>query len=161
MTEADRISLHAGVDHWLAELVVIGANRTGSSIKALRGASKQRELVAARVWIALRARADGFSFPEIGRALNRDHTTIVHHCQRAGRDAAEASSPSAAPGAGRAAAAIGWPRLPGGGGRSAAPNAAAPGEDQRPGSASPACSQNAALREAARHRFQQEERTAA
>lgn len=80
MTEADRISTFADVDHGLAELVVMGANRTGSSIRALRGPSRALELIAARRWIIARARPR-YSFPEIGRALNRDHTTIVHHDQ--------------------------------------------------------------------------------
>jgi chromosomal replication initiation ATPase DnaA len=86
MTEADRIAEFANVNHELAELVVIGATRGGSSVKALRGPSQTRDLVELRRWIIARARArvdfDGrplFSFPAIGRALNRDHTTIMHH----------------------------------------------------------------------------------
>lgn len=38
----------------------------------------ERAMVAVRREIAIKARAAGFSFPEIGRALNRHHTTILH-----------------------------------------------------------------------------------
>ncbi|MGE5563153.1 MAG: hypothetical protein ACM3ZV_07555 [Bacillota bacterium] len=86
MTDADRISRFANVDRELAELVVIAATRGGHSVKHLRGPCKHKELVAARRWVVARARArrgsDGrprFSYWQIARALNRDHTTVIHH----------------------------------------------------------------------------------
>ena len=46
--------------------------------------SKQRSVrvVAARDIIIKCLRDDGWSYPEIGRLLNRDHSTIVHALKR-------------------------------------------------------------------------------
>jgi chromosomal replication initiation ATPase DnaA len=78
MTDADRISQFANVPHDLAELVVMGANRIGSSLKWFRSDRRFEELVAGRAWVAREARQRGHSFPAIGRALNRDHSSIIH-----------------------------------------------------------------------------------
>lgn len=49
------------------------------SLGQLKGRSRKRPLVDARRTIAIMARAKGCSYPQIGHALNRDHTTIMHH----------------------------------------------------------------------------------
>lgn len=53
----------------------------GVSLRQLQGKCRKRHLVVARRVVALRARDKGCSYPQIGRALNRDHTTILHHIQ--------------------------------------------------------------------------------
>lgn len=78
MTEADRLSKCANVPHDLAELVVMGANRIGSSLRWFRSDHRFSDLVDGRAWVAREARARGHSFPSIGRALNRDHSTVMH-----------------------------------------------------------------------------------
>lgn len=42
------------------------------------GTSRSRELVQARREIWKHLREQGWSYPRIGRAFNRDHTTILH-----------------------------------------------------------------------------------
>jgi chromosomal replication initiation ATPase DnaA len=50
----------------------------GFTVHELAGPSHSRALVAARREFAREARRQGYSFPEIGRALGRHHTTIMH-----------------------------------------------------------------------------------
>lgn len=85
MTDADRISCYARVHPDLARLVVTAATIGGHSLRALRGSSNARDLVLARRWVVKRARPR-FSYPEIGRALNRDHSTVIHHSRLIARD---------------------------------------------------------------------------
>lgn len=77
MTEADRLSVHANVPHDLAELIVLHAERSGYTLRAIRSDSRKRPLVQARWQIIGIVRAAGFSSPVIGRAMNRDHTSIL------------------------------------------------------------------------------------
>jgi chromosomal replication initiator protein len=51
----------------------------GSSIDALKGTSRRREIVLPRQLAMFLLREDArLSAPEIGRLLNRDHTTVLH-----------------------------------------------------------------------------------
>lgn len=77
MTDADRIAAYANVPHGLAEIVVMTANRLGYPVKSVRREGQTAPVVAARRVIAHKARAEGYSYPQIGRALNRDHTTVM------------------------------------------------------------------------------------
>lgn len=78
MTEAEQISAYASVSPEMAALVVGGAELFGFSIKKLRSPTRQRPVFRCRQWIARHARAQGHTWWEIGRALNRDHSTIIH-----------------------------------------------------------------------------------
>ena len=78
MTEADRLQQFANVPRGLAELVTIEAERAGFTIKQLRSNNTERQRVETRRRVAAMARLKGFSFPQIGRALNRDHSTIIY-----------------------------------------------------------------------------------
>ena len=78
MTDADRISAWANVPHGLAELVVMRASQRGLRLRSLRSQLRHPDLVAARHAIAKEARRLEYSYPVIGRALNRDHTSIMH-----------------------------------------------------------------------------------
>jgi hypothetical protein len=80
-TQADRISEWADVPQRLAELVVEGCAAANLDVRAVRSASRHQELVECRWRIAAQARIMGYSYPAIGRALNRDHTTIMHAVQ--------------------------------------------------------------------------------
>lgn len=77
MTETDRLQEWADVPRGLAEIVVIQANKYGFTLSQLRGPSRERGRLSARRSIARLARGEGFSFPQIGRALNRDHSTVM------------------------------------------------------------------------------------
>jgi chromosomal replication initiation ATPase DnaA len=78
MRAAERIHRFADVDRELAELVVRGARRARVKVETLRSESKVGKLVEARRWVVARARPR-WSYWAIGRALNRDHSTVVHH----------------------------------------------------------------------------------
>jgi hypothetical protein len=76
MNDIDRIAAFANVPRELAELVVIAATRSGSSIGWFRGERRFSELVDGRAWVAREARARGYNFCVIGRALNRDPSSV-------------------------------------------------------------------------------------
>lgn len=75
---AKQLAAWADVPDDLAKITVSGAKRYGLPLCAIRGDCRKRNLVVCRWYIAGRARKAGFSFPQIGRALNRDHSTIVY-----------------------------------------------------------------------------------
>ncbi len=59
------------------------ARMTGVSRAELVGPSRLKTITAARHH-AMRCMRDlGYSFPEIGRAFNRDHTTAISACRKA------------------------------------------------------------------------------
>lgn len=79
MTEAERLSSFASVPAELAELVVGSAIRADVPLRLLRSGSRARRLIHVRRSIIREARSRGFACWAIGRALNRDHSTILHH----------------------------------------------------------------------------------
>lgn len=80
-TEADRICAYANVPIELAKLVTDRAWRHRVSVKWLRSDAKHCDLIKCRTDIALRARELGYSYPIIARALNRDHSSVMHLVQ--------------------------------------------------------------------------------
>jgi hypothetical protein len=87
MRAADRISAFAGVDSELAELVVLGAKVHHVPVRELRSDRKHDRYVRVRRWVVARARPR-WSWWQIGRALNRDHSTLIHHYREVARTAA-------------------------------------------------------------------------
>lgn len=75
---ANQLAAWADVPAKLATLTAMGASKYGFPLDVLRGECRKRPIVRCRCWIARRARLEGFSFPQIGRALNRDHTSVIH-----------------------------------------------------------------------------------
>lgn len=61
----------------LRVLIARSARHLGFSLEILRGRSRARQHVDARMAVSLEARDAGYSLSEIGRALHRDHTTIL------------------------------------------------------------------------------------
>lgn len=61
------------------ELVASMAADAGVTLDDLYGPSRKAHLVELRRRISVRLHEDGVSYPEIGRLLNRHHTTILHH----------------------------------------------------------------------------------
>ncbi len=59
-------------------LIDCAARNTGRHSREITGWGRSRDLVWIRWAIALVAREHGRSLPQIGEALNRDHTTILH-----------------------------------------------------------------------------------
>jgi hypothetical protein len=78
---AEQLSAWANVPLDLAELV-IEANRRRKryGLDLLRSNTKSAGLTVVRHAIAREARARGYSYPAIGRALNRDHSSIMWAC---------------------------------------------------------------------------------
>jgi hypothetical protein len=86
MAAAQRTSVHA----WEADLEEI-ATAGGATLTLLRGPSRSRPLVELRRAAARYLRSRGCSLPEIGAALNRDHTSILHLLRTPVRSAGEAA----------------------------------------------------------------------
>ena len=78
MTDSDQLHQWADVPRELAEIVVSYADKYGFTIKELRGPSRKADRVWVRRSIAkiARHRAEPFTYWQIGRALNRDNSTI-------------------------------------------------------------------------------------
>jgi hypothetical protein len=90
MRAAERISAYAGVDLELAEIVVLGAKVHHVPVNQLRSDLTHGRFVRVRRWVVVRARPR-WSWWEIGRALNRDHSTVIYHHSRAAPAANDAS----------------------------------------------------------------------
>ena len=67
----------------IRNLVQHAASLTGEPVAAITGESRQRELFIIRCAVIYVARQQGRSFPVIGRALKRDHSSAVHAFRRA------------------------------------------------------------------------------
>lgn len=76
---AKSISAWANVPLELAQIVVsMNRHRGYCDLKQLRSSCRDTDTVKIRWQIAVEARKRGYSYPAIGRALNRDHTSILH-----------------------------------------------------------------------------------
>ena len=82
MREVLTLARCASVPPRLAAIVAYRAFRSGLSLRTLRSADKRAELVRVRQQAAWEARKSGYSLWQIGRALNRDHSTIRYSIQR-------------------------------------------------------------------------------
>jgi hypothetical protein len=76
--EADRICAFANVPLPLARLVVEISHQHNISVKSIRSACRLKSHTDCRMEIICEARERGYSLPLIGRAINRDHTTVIH-----------------------------------------------------------------------------------
>jgi chromosomal replication initiation ATPase DnaA len=89
--EAARIARHAHVALPLAHLVVAAADEAGFSVKLFRSERRGKRLAAARKACMVAARdltsaarrSRHYSYPEIGRAVNRHHSTVIVHVHAA------------------------------------------------------------------------------
>lgn len=61
----------------LAEVAEI-AKGHGYTLDEILGPRRTKHLVSVRLWCILMLRHKGLSTPQIGRIMNRDHTTICH-----------------------------------------------------------------------------------
>lgn len=78
------------VKHPQAEIARAVCAAFGVEEERLRGSLRLRPFVRARQAFMLLARREAYSFPQIGRFLNRrDHTTVMHGCGRARKLMAE------------------------------------------------------------------------
>lgn len=70
----------------LAELLEAIAGDHDLTVEVIVGHSNEAPLVKARREFAKQARARGYSFPVIGRAMGRHHTTVINLLNGAGWD---------------------------------------------------------------------------
>lgn len=54
-----------------------------AAVRLVRGRSRAAAMVRLRDRVCLALRAEGWSYPRIGRALGRDHSTVLAACRRA------------------------------------------------------------------------------
>lgn len=72
-------------DRRLAEAAARYAQRLGYTLEELRGPSRAQSLMTARVLVTVALRANlGASYPQAGRVLARDHSTLLVALQRRG-----------------------------------------------------------------------------
>lgn len=69
----------------LLAIVADAAREAGCTVDQMVGYGRSREVVEARHAAMRRAYAAGYSMPQIGRAFDRDPTTVHHAIQKGGR----------------------------------------------------------------------------
>lgn len=80
---AEKVAALDGVPLQKMDLITAQvAGRAGLSIKALRSPRRTREIAHARQRAYLILHDAGYSFPQIGRYFNRDHTTVMFGVKR-------------------------------------------------------------------------------
>ena len=60
------------------ELIDAVSAETGIPAKQIRGRCRKAHIVRARQIVMYEARQLGLSYPQIARAMGKDHTTIIH-----------------------------------------------------------------------------------
>ena len=63
-------------------IVLQVCEETNTSLQEIKYGGRHQGLVEVRVKIAKMAREAGFSLPEIGRAMNKHHTSVLHLLNR-------------------------------------------------------------------------------
>lgn len=64
------------------ELFAEVEKETGITKVQLQGRQRDAAYVRARVLYSVMARKEGYTFPEIGGQLHKDHSTIVYHINK-------------------------------------------------------------------------------
>ena len=66
----------------IADVIKRIADQSGYTAEDILGPAKHRMLAKARAVAMQEARALGFSYPELGKAFNRDHRTVMSACRK-------------------------------------------------------------------------------
>lgn len=77
-----RTPRHTPTEEAAREIAVEVAARLRLTLDDIRSPRRTQDLLAARRLIAALARQAGASLPEIGRVINRDHSTVLHGLRR-------------------------------------------------------------------------------
>lgn len=88
----DKSGIEAAIKNVIRDLLVVKdlkpeiildltSRRTGISIKELKGIGRNNPTAKARQVAMYLLRKSGVSFPEIGRILKRDHSSVIHGCE--------------------------------------------------------------------------------
>jgi chromosomal replication initiation ATPase DnaA len=70
----DKISLPL-ISDFLSEF----CNNSGVDLKLIKSKNRSRDIVRVRREYSIHAHDKGYTLKEIGRSINRDHTTIIHY----------------------------------------------------------------------------------
>lgn len=62
----------------IGQLIAEASRETGYTPQEIVGHSRKQPLARTRQWVMWKARQEGYSLEQIGRVLNRDHTTVLH-----------------------------------------------------------------------------------
>lgn len=74
-----RVEYHSSL---LDELAAEITQETGLTLADIRGRDRRRHFARARQLLMFKARQAGLSLTEIGRFVNRDHTTVMNGVER-------------------------------------------------------------------------------
>lgn len=77
----DRFTRGSFVDYEMDQIIEQAEVRFKTPREQILASGNRPEDVGIRRWIAFVARSKGMSFPRIGRALKRHHTTIINLVQ--------------------------------------------------------------------------------
>lgn len=72
----------AGGKQSMKNIVEQVSRSRGVPVKDIMGTSRLKDIVAARQSAMWLSRSQGISFARVGRFFNRDHTTILHACNK-------------------------------------------------------------------------------
>jgi chromosomal replication initiation ATPase DnaA len=54
---------------------------TGYTVEAIRAPRRTAHVLRARRFVAMSLRREGLSYPEIGKLIGRDHTSVMNLCK--------------------------------------------------------------------------------
>ncbi len=69
----------------VSDIIAIAADMTAVRPEVIKGRSRNGPVIRIRQACYLIAREQGWSYPEIGNRMDRDHSTVVHGCATAQR----------------------------------------------------------------------------
>ena len=75
---AEQINLQKDRDRRIGTILESVAEQTGIVVTRIIGRENTQRVVEARRLVSIQARQLGYSYPRIGAALNKHHTTIIH-----------------------------------------------------------------------------------
>jgi chromosomal replication initiation ATPase DnaA len=78
MTDVSKVLADIHPEEAIAEVVAYVEYLTGVSRGRILSRSRDRNTARARQMVMWKARQKGYSLTAIGRALNRDHTSVLH-----------------------------------------------------------------------------------
>lgn len=67
----------------VSDIVAIAADMSMMRPETITGRSRLQRVIRVRQACFLIAREHGWSYPEIGHRMNRDHSTVIHGCDTA------------------------------------------------------------------------------
>lgn len=66
----------------IADMVTLASRMAGIDPQAIYGQRRLRAISRARAAVCLIAREHGYSYTDIAKALRKDHTSVIHACNR-------------------------------------------------------------------------------